>query len=65
MLVKMGLMVFTYLVSRAARAKGIDLIEEDDARRRVAPPLEDLSHGSLALTHVLRKEGAATVKKTF
>lgn len=41
---------------RSARAQRVELVEEDDARRRVARALEHLPHGALALAHVLHSE---------
>lgn len=40
-----------------ARAQGVDLVEKDDARRRISRPLEARSHRPLRLAHVLRKNG--------
>ena len=38
---------------RSLGAKSIQLIKEDDARRGISSPLEDLPHGTLTLTNIL------------
>lgn len=40
----------------AARTQSVNLVKKDDTRGRVASSLEDLSDGSLALSHILCRQ---------